>query len=382
MRPQGYNPSAYATEAGGIPTDLSNIGLDYGNVAYTRRNRFLTTFLYELPFGKGKLLLNGMNGRFMRLKRWPQGKSGDRAAGLCPVSPEPPAVLRLSIPVENPHPNDFDWTGRCPFNRRDNLNDLTRLLCTLLLYSCTAQAEMRIASLNIAGKRGPKLLEEIRSQPDLRKADILLLQEVVDGSREHVADEIASALGFAVVFAPAFQLEPQYAEGLAILSRYPLGPAETIRLPRNDLHIGTTPRIALAATVEIPTGRLRVINTHLDDRINGALQRRQLEPIWEDARHFIGPCVIGGDFNTGNFLWGAHLFPAPGLQNQRAMVKQEMAKRGFTTPLGSGPATFHLPFFGLKLDWIYLRDLSVIGSGVTEIRFSDHNSVWVTIRVP
>ena len=28
---------------------------------FTRRNRFLTTFLYELPFGKGKMLLNGAN---------------------------------------------------------------------------------------------------------------------------------------------------------------------------------------------------------------------------------------------------------------------------------------------------------------------------------
>jgi hypothetical protein len=59
---QGYNPSTFATEAGGLATDLSNIGLDYGNVAYTRRNRVLATFLYELPFGKGKMLMPGVNG--------------------------------------------------------------------------------------------------------------------------------------------------------------------------------------------------------------------------------------------------------------------------------------------------------------------------------
>jgi len=56
---QSYNPSAFATEAGGVTTDPNNIGLDYGNVAYTRRNRVLTTFLYELPFGKGKILAAG-----------------------------------------------------------------------------------------------------------------------------------------------------------------------------------------------------------------------------------------------------------------------------------------------------------------------------------
>ena len=52
---QGFNPSAFATEAGGNATSVSNFMLDYGNVAFTRRNRFLSTFLYQLPFGKGSL---------------------------------------------------------------------------------------------------------------------------------------------------------------------------------------------------------------------------------------------------------------------------------------------------------------------------------------
>jgi len=52
----------FAGEFGGTISDPKAPGLDYGNVAYTRRQRFLTTFLYELPFGKGKLLLNSANG--------------------------------------------------------------------------------------------------------------------------------------------------------------------------------------------------------------------------------------------------------------------------------------------------------------------------------
>jgi len=256
---------------------------------------------------------------------------------------------------------------------------LTRLVFILLLCGRAADAEVRIASLNIAVKHDSKMLEEIRNQPDLRKADVLLLQEVVDGPSEHVTGEIASALGLEFfVFAPAFQMKPQYAEGLAILSRYRLGPTDAIRLPRNNLHIGTTPRIALAATVSSPMGEIRVINTHLDDRINEADERRQLAPIWEDASRFIGACVIGGDFNSGNFWWAAHLIPVPGLQRQSAMLRREMARRGFATPLGSGAATFHI--LGLKLDWIYVRNLIAAGSGVTPIRFSDHNAVWVTVR--
>ncbi len=49
---QGYNPTRFATEGGGLTTDLNNPNIDYGNVAFSRRHRFLSTFLYQLPFGK------------------------------------------------------------------------------------------------------------------------------------------------------------------------------------------------------------------------------------------------------------------------------------------------------------------------------------------
>jgi hypothetical protein len=42
-------------------TDPAHPGLDYGNVSFARRQRFLTTFLYILPFGKGKRFLNSGN---------------------------------------------------------------------------------------------------------------------------------------------------------------------------------------------------------------------------------------------------------------------------------------------------------------------------------
>lgn len=47
---QGYAPTAFAAEAGGVVTDLRDKRIDYGNVAFSRRHRFLTTFLYQLPF--------------------------------------------------------------------------------------------------------------------------------------------------------------------------------------------------------------------------------------------------------------------------------------------------------------------------------------------
>jgi hypothetical protein len=57
----GYNPTTFTGENGGTISDNHHPGLDYGNVSFTRRQRFLATFLYELPFGKGKTFWNGGN---------------------------------------------------------------------------------------------------------------------------------------------------------------------------------------------------------------------------------------------------------------------------------------------------------------------------------
>lgn len=50
--------SSYATEFGNTLSDPYNPGVDYGNTPFARRNRFLATFLYDLPLGKGQAFLN------------------------------------------------------------------------------------------------------------------------------------------------------------------------------------------------------------------------------------------------------------------------------------------------------------------------------------
>jgi hypothetical protein len=59
---QGYNPTSFASEAGGIVTDLRDTQIDYGNVAFSRRHRFLSTFLYQLPFGRTNSLIGQIIG--------------------------------------------------------------------------------------------------------------------------------------------------------------------------------------------------------------------------------------------------------------------------------------------------------------------------------
>jgi hypothetical protein len=54
----GATPNAFAISGGNFLTDRFHPGLDYGNVIYDRRHRFLATYLYDLPFGKGQRWLN------------------------------------------------------------------------------------------------------------------------------------------------------------------------------------------------------------------------------------------------------------------------------------------------------------------------------------
>jgi len=54
----GATPNAFAVAGGSYLTDRFHPGLDYSNVIYDRRHRFLVTYLYDLPFGKGQAWLN------------------------------------------------------------------------------------------------------------------------------------------------------------------------------------------------------------------------------------------------------------------------------------------------------------------------------------
>ena len=54
----GATPNAFVSSGGNFLTDRFHPGLDYGNVAYDRKHRFLATYLYDLPFGKGQRWLS------------------------------------------------------------------------------------------------------------------------------------------------------------------------------------------------------------------------------------------------------------------------------------------------------------------------------------
>ena len=57
----GAVPTEFAAAGGNWVSDKNDPRLDYGNVMFDRRNRFLATFLYQLPFGKGATFLANSN---------------------------------------------------------------------------------------------------------------------------------------------------------------------------------------------------------------------------------------------------------------------------------------------------------------------------------
>jgi len=58
----GGNPTELPVQPASFVTDRFNLGLDYGNVIYDRRHRFLATYLYDLPFGKNQRFLGDASG--------------------------------------------------------------------------------------------------------------------------------------------------------------------------------------------------------------------------------------------------------------------------------------------------------------------------------
>jgi endonuclease/exonuclease/phosphatase family metal-dependent hydrolase len=239
--------------------------------------------------------------------------------------------------------------------------------------------DITIVSLNMYEETDVNtILTQILESEPLLRADIFLLQEVVqrNGTELSMAQKLARELNFHYAFAPAAPRREDTDRGIAILSRFELRDASMIPLKVYNLVFRSRCRVALAATVETPIGALRVVNVHLDNRLNSREKVAQLSPVLDAVEEHDGPRIVGGDFNTGNILWLSHVIPVPFAQKQLVAVRSAMTEQGFTTPFGSTPTFDHL---GLKLDWIFMKELKVVESGVQPIRFSDHHAVWTRL---
>jgi endonuclease/exonuclease/phosphatase family metal-dependent hydrolase len=223
-----------------------------------------------------------------------------------------------------------------------------------------------------------RIATEIKATAGLRDADILFVQEVVREGESSVADTVAVRLGRFVAFA-----SPEGRStvgGLAILSRYPLRDLRIHPLKPQNLVFRSRKRIALAATIITPDGPVRLVNAHLDTRINPAERLAQLGAALDDASCFYGPTVIGGDFNTNDMQWVSNVVPVPYPGWQASRVRILMESRGFRTPFQTRKATFD--HMGMQLDWIYSNGLNAAEHGIEPVEFSDHHAIWARLVIP
>jgi endonuclease/exonuclease/phosphatase family metal-dependent hydrolase len=241
------------------------------------------------------------------------------------------------------------------------------------------QSTFTIASLNLAGRA--EIADALETWIRTRLFDIILLQEVghrsIDGEAFMAA--LSDRLGFHFAYAPADVLDDAHTQGLAIVSRYPLDDVRVYQLKYHKLRFKSRCRIGLVATVGTAKGPVRLVNIHLDTRINSSDRVAQLTPLLDALGPVDLPQIIGGDFNTMDIRWFRTMWPLPYVQRQSAAIRARLAEVGFHTPLVQGRPTFKFLSLPLRLDWLYLKELQAVEWNVDEVRHTDHRGVWARV---
>jgi endonuclease/exonuclease/phosphatase family metal-dependent hydrolase len=238
--------------------------------------------------------------------------------------------------------------------------------------------DVSVVTLNLAKEvDADRIVRELRAVPTLAKADVFLLQEVkqAEGSPQCAGEQLAKRLGLHAAYAPA---APEVRDqGLAILSRFPLRDIKVQPLGRYNLGFHSRVRFALEATADTPWGEVRIVNTHLDTRLNTRDRLSQVEPAIRATAGFRGPRILGGDFNSNRFYWIGHVLPLPSLRPQSLGVADFMTREGFESAVPSAEPTFD--YLGMHLDWIWLAGLHARAHRVYPLEFSDHHAVWTRV---
>lgn len=200
----------------------------------------------------------------------------------------------------------------------------------------------------------------LESEPSLREADLILLQEMDARGTER----IARALGHGYVYYPS-TLHPGSGRdfGNAILSRWPVVGDAKILLPHAGRGTGVA-RAATAATIRVGGTLVRVYSTHLGTpaETGPGSRRDQIRTILADAEGY-RHVVIGGDMNNHELGY---------------LVRGQ----GYQWPTERGPRTSPLG----RWDHFFLRGFTAVADSLAgTVRdnrgSSDHRPVWAVAAV-
>lgn len=221
-------------------------------------------------------------------------------------------------------------------------------------------APLRVVTFNIKhGVRIPGAIEAFRSHSELKKADVLLLQEM-DGPG---VESIARALELNYVYFP-ISVHPLNGRdfGNAILSPWPLDQPRKVFLPHSDGPNGQR-RAVVSACVSIDGLLVKIYSVHLGApvRTQRGERRDQVEALLADAGDSAEPVIIGGDFNTYNL---GRMFEAKGFTWVTKSVGRTVAFWSFDHIFARGLSPTNPHAAGVA------RDVKGV---------SDHRPVWATL---
>jgi endonuclease/exonuclease/phosphatase family metal-dependent hydrolase len=221
----------------------------------------------------------------------------------------------------------------------------------------SADPTLRIVTFNIEhGRRVSEAIAGLAGHPELRGADVLLLQEMTaDG-----VDAIACALSLNAVYYPASRRKGRD-KGNAVLSPWPIEESWKVPLPHLTRVVGNS-RSAAAARLRIDGRLIVAYSVHLGSPLGLSPGRRraQAEAVLADAnRDPQQAVVIGGDLNSRS-------------------VGRIFARDGFQWATSSVRRTIFL----FSYDHIFTRGLGkALGTGVAHevSNASDHRPVWAVL---
>ena len=227
---------------------------------------------------------------------------------------------------------------------------------------------LRVVTFNIKySEKVGRAIQELRTLPDLRNADLLLLQEM----DEQGVDQIARALGYNYVYYPATR-HPRTGRnfGNAVLSKWPIRTSRKVLLPHAVMGLKTR-RIAVYATVRVEGQDLLVGSIHTATIWLPYDQRMaQVDSALRSLPQPVSLAVIGGDFNTLE------------LKSLRD-VERLFTRHGLTLATRHVGPTARLGPIARKLDHVFVTGFEVLAAGVVwHSRASDHVPVWVVLRFP
>lgn len=263
----------------------------------------------------------------------------------------------------------------------------TSLAICLVLAACAGSSgggdggAVRVLSYNIhAGKDALQQpnITRVAAIIDSLDADIVMLQEVDRrtaraGGADHLA-ELERLTGMYAAFGKSLDYQGgDY--GIALLSRWPIDSAATVSLkvdpPQERAGGAHEPRVGLHAIVRAPSGRLHVLNTHIDAGGPGTYRRQEVIGLLARIRNSVpaGEALIfGGDLN------------ARPLTDEIAAVS--LALTDAFAACGSGPGeTFPAKAPDRRIDYVFFRRARCIQARVPVTEASDHRPLFVTLEI-